>query len=226
MARVGQPAREQRRLEQSPVVGAHHLRRRDRRQIGRSLMAALGAQRLAERKQHHQDGEQSGHHPQQQQRSLPSLTARFAQPPPLRCHQPACRAAPVTAQRGRQTNPRRHRKRSPTTGPGRAQHPVTGSSPRPPCVRARGRASTGRIGAPPPGATTSRASSTPPPRPFRTNWLADPSVLLLPQEHLCARPDRTHATRAVRPFRSQGAAPCAPLLCPVGTFGTAANRLA
>ena len=51
MARVRHAWLEERRLEQPRVEVAHHLRGADRREVGRSLVAALRAERVAEREQ-------------------------------------------------------------------------------------------------------------------------------------------------------------------------------
>ena len=80
MPRVRRTIEQHRRLEQPPVVIAHHLRRRHRRQIRRPLMAPLGPQRLPEGKQHQQATQQRRHQPQQQQRRLAPL--RLPEPRP------------------------------------------------------------------------------------------------------------------------------------------------
>jgi hypothetical protein len=73
MARVGQPALEHRRLEQAPVMAAHHLRRRNRGQIRSPLLLTARAECLTEAKQNQRAGDQSSKRPQQQQRRLAAL---------------------------------------------------------------------------------------------------------------------------------------------------------
>jgi hypothetical protein len=58
MVRVGQPVLEHGRLEQTRVVAAHHLRRRNRRQVRRTLMLATRAQRLPKTEQRQRAGKQ------------------------------------------------------------------------------------------------------------------------------------------------------------------------
>jgi hypothetical protein len=66
MPRVGDIRLDKRRLEQARVELSHHLRCADRRQIGSALVAAPGAERVAEREQQRGSEEHGTNDPQHQ----------------------------------------------------------------------------------------------------------------------------------------------------------------
>lgn len=105
MPRIRQPVRQHGRLEQPRIQLAHHLPRRDRRQIRRALMPALRPQCLPEREQHNRQPEQKRDHTQHQQRNLTA----FPEMDPERAaqHGPPPSPGAFTAQHARATQPAR-----------------------------------------------------------------------------------------------------------------------
>ena len=90
MPRIRQPVDQHRRLEQTRIQIAHHLRSRHRRQIRAALMLAPRPQRGPKRKQHHRTDQQQEHDPNQQQRRLAPLLQKPA-PRPARHDPPRLR---------------------------------------------------------------------------------------------------------------------------------------
>jgi hypothetical protein len=82
MPRVRNVRLDERRLEPTRVQHAHDLSRADRREIGCTVVSALGAERVAEREQCDRCREHRGDDREHDQRGLATLSAQTSGPLP------------------------------------------------------------------------------------------------------------------------------------------------
>jgi hypothetical protein len=89
MARIGNPGAEEGRLEETRVVLAHDLGGGYSDKVGRPLMLAPDAERLAEAEQNERPRQKRGENAEEKQRGLPALSGRERAKIEPRRHAPA-----------------------------------------------------------------------------------------------------------------------------------------